>query len=347
MVQTCSSEDTMSRQDRQIKLDVVIPVYNEEQMVTALITALKDSFCTERLTRYGVAGVSFLFVNDGSTDKTVSLLQQHINDGIPGEIIMLSRNFGHQNAVSAGLMHSTGDVVAVIDADLQDPPELILDMVSRWREGYDVVYGQRRKRKESLFKKGAYWLFYRMISFLSETDIPLDAGDFSLMDRKVVDNMVALPEKLRFVRGLRTWVGFRQVGLQYDRPPRFAGKTKYSFSKLYKLATDGITSLSIRPLKIVQLITLGYSALLFALILIFIIVALTSGSSTISPWELLTYTLIVLGNATMSLCLYIISAYIGRGYLEGKSRPTFIVAGIIKKTPSNSSLDMSSRSDMP
>jgi polyisoprenyl-phosphate glycosyltransferase len=315
--------------NQKIRLDVVIPAYNEESMVDPLLVALSKAFSVEQLESHGVASVRIIFVDDGSTDRTVELLQQRTKGGVPADIVRLSRNFGHQSAVSAGLVHSSADVVAVIDADLQDPPELILDMVDKWRDGFDVVYGERRNRKENFFKKAAYWAFYRIISFLSEIDIPRDAGDFSLMDRRVVDAIVALPEKLRFVRGLRTWVGFRQTALPYDRPSRAAGETKYPFSRLYRLATDGIASLSIRPLRIAQLITMCYSMMFLALVVVFVVMALNHETYGVSLWTLLTYTLIVSGNAAICLCLYILGAYVGRGYLEEKARPTFIVAEVI------------------
>ena len=212
----------MSAISRLITLDVIIPLFNEEEMIPALVAQLNDTFSPDNLIKHGIGDVRFLLVDDGSKDRSAELLAGHIRRGFRGELLRLSRNFGHQNALCAGLDYADADVVAVIDADLQDPPELILSMVDVWRQGHEVVYGERRKRKESVIKRIGYWGFYRLMAFLSDIAIPLDSGDFCIMDRKVVQALRKLPENLRFVRGLRAWVGFRQTGIPYDRPKRHA-----------------------------------------------------------------------------------------------------------------------------
>jgi dolichol-phosphate mannosyltransferase len=244
-------------------------------------------------------------------------------------VYRLSRNFGHPNAVSAGLDHADADVVAVLDADLQDPPELVLEMLDRWRKGVDVVFAQRRKRKEGVFKRAGYWAFYRLVSLLSDLEIPLDSGDFCLMDRRVVDAMRALPERLRFPRILRTWVGFKQAGIEYDRPERAAGKTKYNFWRLYQLATDGIASSSIRLLRVAQLFSFSF-AVLTAILLVGLLFAI--GSHADEPESLLILGGLILiagGNFVITTYLYILGAYVGRTYLEAKGRPPYLIMEVV------------------
>ena len=309
---------------RAVSLDVIIPLFNEEEMIEALVAQLNTVFSPANLDQYGIGRVRFLIVDDGSRDRSAELLSAHIRHGFRAELLRLSRNFGHQNALCAGLDHADADVVAVIDADLQDPPELILDMIALWRQGHEVVYGQRRKRKESLFKRVCYWSFYRMIAFLADISIPLDSGDFCIMDRQVVEALRKLPEHLRFIRGLRAWVGFRQTGLPYDRPARRAGATKYSLGKLYRLATDGVASFSIRPLKVAQVLAFSYFVLTVAIMAV-LFFGWLSQRHIESPAMLIAYLLIVSGNGALCLCVYILGAYVGRSYLEAKARPAYIL----------------------
>jgi polyisoprenyl-phosphate glycosyltransferase len=240
-------------------LCLVIPVFNEEKMVPLLVETLRKVFNEKVLAEHRISKIHYIFVDDGSHDKTIDLL---IKNGVvlsSYEIVVLSRNFGHQSAVGAGLQRAVDfDLTAVIDADLQDPPEVILGMLKEWRKGFDVVYGERRKRKEAFYMVMFYWIFYRVYSFLSPIKVAVDSGDFGLMDRKVVLALQALPERQRFMRALRSWVGFKQTGYPYERPARAAGETKYTFRRLYKLATDGIASVSIRPLQIAQTLSLLY-----------------------------------------------------------------------------------------
>jgi dolichol-phosphate mannosyltransferase len=237
--------------------------------------------------------------------------------------LRLSRNFGHQTAVSAGLARVRGDVVAVIDADLQDPPELILDMIAKWREGYDVVYGIRTNRKEGPFLRAAYALFYRILKKIANVDIPLDAGDFSLMDREVVDQINAMPEHNRFIRGLRGWVGFRQIGLPYSRQARQAGAPKYNLYRLLNLAMNGIISFSSVPLKIASWCGAVSSFLGFVLMLWVVVNGLVYGR-TPPGWASLAVIVLMFGGIQL-IVLGIIGEYVSRIFDEVKRRPHFIV----------------------
>lgn len=225
-------------------ISVVVPVYNEQQTLSDLFVRLGNAAET-----WGEPA-EFVLVDDGSCDASWQMISDmHARDA-RWKGIRLGRNFGHQAAISAGLWHAAGDCVIVMDADLQDPPEEIERFLQKWREGYHVVYAVRQQRKESLFKRAAYDAFYRILAGLSYVPIPLDAGDFSLMDRKVVDEIRKMPERNRFVRGLRSWVGLKQIGLPYERHARSAGEVKYTYWKLFKLAFDGIFSFSVVPLRL-------------------------------------------------------------------------------------------------
>lgn len=322
----------ISARNRPAGLDLVIPVFNEEEVLEMLFERLEHEFAPEQLARHGLHKVRFIFVDDGSVDRTAGKIAERIRAGFPAVLIRLTRNFGHQSAVTAGLANSDADLTAVIDADLQDPPKAILEMLALWREGYDVIYGQRRKRKEGPFKVFCYWLYYRILSFLSENPVAMDSGDFSLMDRRVVQAMNALPEKLRFPRGLRSWVGFRQVGYAYERDARRAGSSKYSLQKLYYLATDGIASLSIRPLKVAQFCGIAFLLISAVLTGISLYKWLTySRQNSIPLWFFATFVLISLGHFMTLLSIYVMSAYIGRTYLEVKGRPNFLILETIRR----------------
>lgn len=322
-------DEEYKRIEAPVSLDVVIPVYNEEEVIPLLIGRLESTFSLEQCKQHGIKEVSFIFVDDGSMDRSVVLLRKRLKDKshYKGHILRLSRNFGHQAAVTAGINNSTSDLVTVIDADLQDPPELILDMVNMWREGYDVIYAQRINRKENPLKKFLYWVFYRLYHILSPIDIALDSGDFCLMSRQVVDELRNLPESVRFPRGLRSWVGFKQTGIKYDRPARVSGITKYSLIRLYKLATDGITSISTRPLKLAQLLALTY--LLVSFCTFGFILTNISRNNCGDQSFLVLLGVILFSNSLVLFCLYILGAYIGRAYLETKRRPTYIIRDIL------------------
>ncbi len=264
-------------------------------------------------------------IDDGSTDASARMIAEEIARGLPATLYRLSRNFGHQAAVSAGLENSSADFVAVLDADLQDPPELIPAMLEKAREGYDVAVAQRRRRKEGPLRALGYWVFYRLVAALSDVPVPVDSGDFCLLTRRVVAELKVLPESLRFPRVLRAWVGFPQTGLSFDRPARLAGKSKYTLSRLYRLATDGIVSASVRPLQVAQVFSVAYIA----------IIAILGGVLLMWPGRFLEtkpvslvafgFLLILVGNFVQVFCMYILGAYVGRTYLEVKGRPTYIV----------------------
>lgn len=311
-------------------LEIVVPVYNEAEVIPLLVERLGRALPPAELSRRGVARARILFVDDGSRDRTAEIIAQRIAGGLDARLVRLSRNFGHQAAVCAGLDRADGDAVVVMDADLQDPPELLLPMLDRWRDGADVVFARRRRRKGNPLKRLGYWAFYRLVAFLSETSLPLDAGDFGLVDRRVIEALRALPERLRFPRGLRAWVGFRQEPLDYDRPEREAGETKYAWSKLYRLATDGIAAMSTRPLRVAQVASFFFGLLTLAFL------AMLLGGWVVSPSRfppefLVAYVLIATGNALLSFCLYVLGAYVGRMYLEVKGRPPYLVMEVVER----------------
>ena len=305
-------------------ISIVIPVYNEEANLPALAGRIESA----------AAGwgepFEVLFVDDGSQDSSLEMLKA-LNVRDPRfRYISLSRNFGHQVAVSAGLYHSSGDAVAIMDADLQDPPEVLRRFIDKLREGNDVVYAIRQKRKENIFKRFAYWAFYRTLSRLSTIPIPLDSGDFCVMSRRVVDLLNEFPERNRFVRGLRSWVGFRQVGLAYERDARQAGEVKFTLKKLIHLALDGLVSFTFRPLRLIGVFGLSVSlASVAGLIFFFVASALDIRILGHSPREVpgftsLTLAVLLLGGVQL-MSLWIIGEYVGRIFDEVKRRPLFLV----------------------
>ena len=228
-----------------IRYSIIVPMYNEEAVIHETYRRLKTV-----MNKTGEA-YELLFINDGSKDRSAEIIRECSYWDPTVKLIDFSRNFGHQIAITAGMDYAAGDAVIIIDADLQDPPELILDMISKWQDGFEVVYAKRTKRiGESKFKKWSASLFYRVLKASADVPIPVDTGDFRLMDRRVVDELKRLPENNRFVRGLVSWVGFRQTALEYERDERLAGETKYPLKRMIKLCVDGITSFSYKPLKL-------------------------------------------------------------------------------------------------
>ncbi len=314
-------------------LDLIIPVYNESQGIHQLFERLNRVFREQPLESWKLSSVRFLFIDDGSSDDTAKIISGKILAGWNAKLLILSRNFGHQAAVGAGLDHATADFVAIMDGDLQDPPELVLDMVNRLNEGFDIVYGQRKTRQEPFYKRFLYSSFYRIASFLSEVYMPVDAGDFCAMRAPVVSALKQLPEKLRFHRGLRSWIGFRQSALAYDRPAREIGTSKYTWSKLYSLATDGIASLSIRPLRITQIML--FLSILVTLVFICLTIRMyfqSNRSDSYLLWFLTTQGIITFTSSLQLFSQYILGAYVGRMYLEVKSRPSYIVMETVDET---------------
>lgn len=268
-----------------------------------------------------------LMVDDGSSDGTWEIVCAIHKSDPRWKALRFSRNFGHQNAISAGIHYARGDCVIVLDSDLQDPPEELHRFISKWREGYEVVYGIRTKRKESLLKRFCYDLFYKVIGKLANIDMPYGSGDFSLMDRKVADVLKTMPERERFVRGLRSWVGFRQVGIEYERGARAAGEAKYTFSKLLKLALDGIFAFSSLPLKLATYLGLAacMAAILWLMVSLFGLNGI-SGSETRRAWEsTTTIALVTLLGGAQLVCMGILGEYLGRIYEQAKGRPPWII----------------------
>jgi polyisoprenyl-phosphate glycosyltransferase len=315
-------------------LTVVIPCYNEE----AVIRIIYDRICeTLGNARFRLQTV---FINDGSEDGTERILADISASDPRVKVVTFARNFGHQPAVSAGLAHADGDAVAVIDADLQDPPEVILEMIDRWRAGFDVVYGIRTKRKEALWKRLSYGIFYRIFNRLSFIDAPLDAGDFSLIDKRVLVEVNRLPEKNRFFRGLRAWVGFRQTGVFYERQPREAGTTKYPFFRLVRLAADGVFNFSTVPLTIVFILGLLMSIIsltsAFAVFIarVFEIPVFGRYLRDVQGFTSIILTVLLIGGIQL-ICTGILGEYIGRIYQEVKSRPSYIVRQLPSPEPAS------------
>ena len=301
-----------------MKLSVIIPCFNEEDAIEATFARLAD--VAARLT----PDYELVFVDDGSSDRTALKLKAICEANANVHVLRLSRNFGHQVAVTAGLDYVSGDAVVIIDADLQDPPEVIEDFIAKWREGYHVVYGHRLERaRESWFKKATAHLFYRLINRLSDVPIPLDVGDFRLMDRRVVEALKRMPERYRLLRAMVSWVGFRQTSVSYSRAERFAGVTKYPLRRMLALALDGIISFSTVPLRIMTVI--GFFVFVLALLGIAYSILLRVLTDIWVPgWTLQFIAQLLLGGLNM-LGLGLLGEYIGRIYGEAKQRPLFIV----------------------
>ncbi len=298
---------------------IVAPVYNEEAILLELyrrVTATMESLGEP---------YELILVNDGSTDRSPEIMRQLHDQDPRVKVINFSRNFGHQVAITAGIDYAQGDAVVVIDADLQDPPEVILDLIERWREGYEVVYAVRAERKgETWFKELTAKLFYRIISSITNVDIPLDTGDFRLMDRRVVEALKHMREQHRFMRGLSSWVGFKQTGVEYVRQERYAGETKYPFRKMLRFALDGITSFSYLPLQLATYFGFAIAGLSLLGIVVTIILRL-SGSTAFYGQATTLVSVLFLGGIQL-IFLGIIGEYLGRIYDEVKGRPLYIVA---------------------
>lgn len=302
------------------KVSVIIPMYYEEDVVNECYKRI--STVCQSIENYDY---EVIFVNDGSKDKTLSMLEEIAKDDKKVKLISFSRNFGHQCAVTAGLKYVTGDAIVIIDADLQDPPELIQEMLKLWEQGNEVIYGKRKTRDgESKFKLLTAKLFYQTLNALSDVDIPKDTGDFRLVDRKVVDTINSMPEHNKFLRGLFSWVGYKQYAFEYERKERFAGETKYPLKKMLKLALDGIISFSTKPLKLVGglgmlSIIASFGVLLYSIL------------SFIFKWNHLTpgWTSLMVTNTFLSgiilISLWMMSEYIARIYDESKDRPQYII----------------------
>lgn len=298
-----------------MRYSVIVPAFNEQEVLPLSYPRLKAVM--DKLGDY-----ELIFVNDGSRDNTLGQLKELAEQDEHVRVISFSRNFGHQEAVSAGMANAAGQAVVIIDCDLQDPPEVILEMVKKWEAGADIVYGQRVKRQgETAFKKLTAWGYYRILRALGGQYIPANAGDFRLIDRKVCDTLNAMPEKNRFLRGMAAWSGFRAEPVEFVRDERAAGQTKYSLKKMLKLAGDGVTSFSNKPLKAPM--ALGITLTILSLCYLVISIVLTS----LSIWPLthVLFALVFLLIGMLFVCLGIFGLYLGRIYDEAKGRPIYII----------------------
>ncbi|WP_051287468.1 glycosyltransferase family 2 protein [Paenibacillus taiwanensis] len=300
------------------QLSIVIPAYFEEEVIEQCYDQLK---AVAEQTNYSY---ELIFINDGSKDRTLDILLQIAKQDNTVKIIDFARNFGHQAAVSAGINRACGDAIVIIDADLQDPPEVIHQMLAKWEEGYDIVYGKRKRREgETWFKLITAKYFYKFLHYMSDVDIPRDTGDFRLIDRKVAYVFNRMSEKNRFIRGMISWVGFKQSYVEYDRHERFAGVTKYPFKKMIKFASDGIVSFSSKPLRYIM--KMGFFAVLLAfVVLVYSVCAKILGFPTEAGWTSIMVA-ITLFSGVQLLSLGIIGEYIARIYDESKDRPLYIV----------------------
>ena len=308
--------------EKWIMLSVVAPCYNEDGNIDTLYRRVAD-VCRD------VVGDAFeiVLVNDGSSDQTWAKISDAAEKTGKVTAVNLSRNFGHQSALTAGLFIARGDYILVIDADLQDPPELLGEMLAKMQAGADVVYGQRAKRAgDATWRKMASGIFYRLLTKLSDIDIPLDAGDFRMISRRVRDVLLTMPENDRYIRGMISWIGFKQEPVIYDRDVRTAGTTSYSIKRLLIFALDGITGFSIRPLRLSMFIGTATAALSF-IYMIYIVIKGTMSGVPVLGWPSLMATVLFLGGVQM-IFLGLIGEYLGRLFLQSKNRPSFVIESI-------------------
>ena len=304
-------------------LSIVIPVFNEEENLHTLHARITKTF-TEQGLDYEI-----VFVDDGSADQSPDILRRLEAEDRRIVVVEFARNFGHQVAISAGLEHSRGRVVCIMDADLQDPPEVLHTFLAKWQEGWEVVYAVRTERKEWWGKRLAYAGFYRLLQRVANIEIPLDAGDFCVMDRKVVDLLVRMPERNRFVRGIRSWVGFKQIGVPYERQARHAGSPKYTFRKLLYLALDGLVSFSHMPLRIITVLGFTVSLLSFLVALFYLIKKITFGIGVAGFTTLVVSIFFLAGIQLMTIG--VIGEYIGRISDEVKHRPLYVARRVTRR----------------
>jgi len=300
-----------------MQVSIVIPIYNEAEGIdelyrrtTAAISSFSDSF-------------EIICVDDGSRDTSLSQLIDYHKQDPRFKVISLSRNFGHQSAVLAGLSVAKGDYIGVMDGDLQDPPKTFERFYNKMNEGYDVVYAVRKKRKEGLVKKFAYWLYYRLLAQISDTDIPLDSGDFCMMSRRVLDKMLTMQEQSLYLRGIRAWVGYPQAGVEYERAERFAGEPKYDFKQLFQLAYNGMFSFSSLPVRVMR--RLGYATLIFTF-LYFLKILISYFLYNDAPQGFTTLALaIFFFSGVQLISIGVLGEYVYRTYNESRERPLFII----------------------
>jgi glycosyltransferase involved in cell wall biosynthesis len=319
------SEGASSAQPAERKSDfllsVVLPIYNEEacarECIRRLQATMKQLGCRYEL----------LFVNDGSTDQTLNILRDEKSRDPSITILTFSRNFGHQPAISAGLDHATGDAVVILDSDLQDPPEFIIQLVGEWQKGFDVVHAQRRRRVgESAIKKIlAHW-YYRFLSRISEVELPVDVGDFRLISRRAADIIKQMRESHRYIRGMMCWVGFSQITVQYDRDPRFSGQSKFSLTRQFQFAMEGLFSFSTVPMRLAMYLSL-IIFLIALVVLVATIYACFHPIGIMPIWGVVLFTILFIGGSQL-LCLGLLGEYIGYTYAETKRRPLYVLSHV-------------------
>ncbi|URN94577.1 MAG: glycosyltransferase family 2 protein [Candidatus Pristimantibacillus lignocellulolyticus] len=309
---------------RSVMYSIIVPMYNEEEVITTTFERLTE------VMKQTNESYELIFVNDGSKDASAAIISELAN--IHDEVVLIdfSRNFGHQIAITAGMDYANGQAIIIIDADLQDPPEVMLRMIEKWKQGYEVVYGKRIKRKgETWFKKTTAKMFYRILRMMTNVEVPTDTGDFRLIDRKVCDVLKSLKEKNRFVRGLISWVGFKQTSVEFVREERFAGVTKYPLKRMISFALDAITSFSYKPLRIATYV--GFLISLFSFVyLLVVLYQRIFTESTEAGWASII-ALNLLFNGIILILLGVIGEYIGRIYDESKNRPLYIVREVVSQ----------------
>jgi len=302
----------------------VIPAYNEQEVISETYRRITDVMTTMG------EPYELIFVDDGSTDETTSLIAQFYEKDSSVRLISFTRNFGHMSAISAGMEYAKGQAIFVIDADMQDPPEIFPEMASKWKEGYHVIYGKRIKRNgESLFKRWSARIFYRFLRRMTSVDLPPDTGEFRLIDRKVCDVVNKMPEKSRYIRGLVSWVGFKQIPVEYVRQERRAGVTKYPFRKMLTFAMDAVTSFSYKPLKLATMLGFLISFISFLYIL-YVFYERFFTDRTITGWAS-TIAVILFTQGIVLMILGLMGEYIGRIYTELQNRPKYIIQEIIER----------------
>jgi dolichol-phosphate mannosyltransferase len=309
----------LAGQDR-VDVSVVLPVYNEADNLVALVDRIASAAAS-------IGTYEIVIVDDGSTDGSRELVGDFARRGLPVRGVLLSRNFGHQSALLAGMRHADGRAVVLMDADGQDPPELLATLVDRWRGGADVVYAVRRARKETAWKRAGYRVFYATLARLAEVSIPMDAGDFCLMDRRVVDVLASLPESSQFLRGLRSWVGFRQDAIEYDRPAREAGVAKYTLGKLVRLALDGIVSFSSLPLRLASI--LGFTSSVLGLLYLLYAVSWRLFVGHVPAGWTSLIAIVLLASGAQLIVTGVLGEYLARVYAETKRRPQYVVERVV------------------
>lgn len=305
------------------KVSYIFPIFNEEDNIDLLYKTMNSLF-----EKHGEYAYEIIFVNDGSKDSSLSKLKKVAHTDSRVTVIDLSRNFGHQIAVTAGIDHATGDAIIIMDSDMQDPPNVSFKLLKKWEEGFEVVYAQRRSRKDTFFKKISANLYYRVLHSLADIDIPRNTGDFRLIDKKVANAIRSMPEHNRFLRGMVSWVGFKQTAVQFDRDQRHAGETGYPLKKMIKFAIDGILGFSSMPLTLISKI--GYFVALLSIVGILYALAMKiwAPSVAVEGWTFIVISILFIGGVQM-IMLGVLGSYIGRSYTESQNRPLYIISSVI------------------